>query len=138
MQKNVFTFHHFILARILMNMNWQIKFVYKSNRLSYNFFLLNQIDSIRTALEKNPSLRVVVLLDYLRGLRTDNPKEKSTSKTMFLPLIEKYSSQLDFYLFHTPLLYGFLRKIIPTRYNESWGVQHMKIYMADNNLIISG
>jgi CDP-diacylglycerol--glycerol-3-phosphate 3-phosphatidyltransferase len=57
---------------------------------------------------------------------------------MFLPLIEKYSSQLDFYLFHTPLLYGFLRKIIPTRYNESWGVQHMKIYMADNNLIISG
>lgn len=57
---------------------------------------------------------------------------------MFLPLIEQYSSRVDFYLFHTPLLYGFLRQILPTRINESWGVQHMKIYMADNTLIISG
>ncbi|CAF3777736.1 unnamed protein product [Rotaria sp. Silwood1] len=96
------------------------------------------IDSIRTALDKNPSLRLVVLLDHLRGLRIDNHKEKTTSKTMFLPLIEQYSSQVDFYLFHTPLLYGFLRQILPTRINESWGVQHMKIYIGDNNLIISG
>jgi CDP-diacylglycerol--glycerol-3-phosphate 3-phosphatidyltransferase len=57
---------------------------------------------------------------------------------MFLPLIEQFSSQVDFYLFHTPLLHGFLRNIIPTRINESWGVQHMKIYMADNRIIISG
>ncbi len=57
---------------------------------------------------------------------------------MFLPLIEQYSSQVDFYLFHTPLLYGFLRQILPKRINESWGVQHMKIYMADNTLIMSG
>ncbi|CAF1487969.1 unnamed protein product, partial [Adineta ricciae] len=96
------------------------------------------IDSIRTALAKDPSVRLVVLLDYLRGLRIDNHKEKTTSKSMFLSLIEQFSSQVDFYLFHTPLLHGFLRKIIPMRYNESWGVQHMKIYMADDTLIISG
>ncbi|CAF1306052.1 unnamed protein product [Adineta steineri] len=96
------------------------------------------IDSIRSALDKDPSVRLVVLLDYLRGSRIDNHQEKTTSKSMFLPLIQKYSSQVDFYLFHTPLLHGFLRKIIPNRFNESWGVQHMKIYMADNTLIISG
>ncbi|CAF3291662.1 unnamed protein product [Rotaria socialis] len=96
------------------------------------------IDSIRTALEKNPSLRLVVLLDHLRGLRIDNHADKTTSKSMFLPLIEKYPSRVDFYLFHTPLLSGLLRKLMPARINESWGVQHMKIYMADNNLIISG
>ncbi|UJR15015.1 hypothetical protein I4U23_001992 [Adineta vaga] len=95
------------------------------------------IDSIRTA-AKDPSVRLVVLLDYLRGLRIDNQKEKTTSKSMFLPLLEEFSSQVDFYLFHTPLLHGFLRKIVPMRYNESWGVQHMKIYMADDTLIISG
>ncbi len=98
----------------------------------------NQIDSVRTALDKNPSLRLVVLLDYLRGLRIDNHKEKTTSTTMFLPLIEQYSSRVDFYLFHTPLLYGFLREVLPTRVNEIVGVQHMKIYMADDTLIISG
>lgn len=97
-----------------------------------------QIDSIRKALNNNPSLRLVVLLDHLRGLRIDNHADKTTSKTMFLPLIEEYSSQVDFYLFHTPLLSGLLRKLIPTRINESWGVQHMKIYLADNDLIISG
>ena len=57
---------------------------------------------------------------------------------MFLPLLKNYASRVDFYLFHTPLLHGWLRKVIPARINESWGVQHMKIYMADNNLIISG
>ena len=57
---------------------------------------------------------------------------------MFLPLVKQYPSRVDFYLFHTPLLSGLLRKLLPTRINESWGVQHMKIYMADSNLIISG
>jgi CDP-diacylglycerol--glycerol-3-phosphate 3-phosphatidyltransferase len=71
-------------------------------------------------------------------MRIDNPKEKTSSMTMFKPLIERYSSQVEFYLFHTPLLYGFLRQLMPMRINESWGVQHMKIYMADDTLIISG
>ncbi|CAF4501428.1 unnamed protein product, partial [Rotaria magnacalcarata] len=53
---------------------------------------------------KNPSLRLVVSLDHLCGRRIDNHKDKTTLKSMFLPLIEKYSSQVDFYLFHLPLL----------------------------------
>ena len=80
----------------------------------------------------------MVLLDHLRGTRIDNPKEQTTSRTMFQPLIDQYSSRVDFYLFHTPLLHGYLRKVIPNRINESWGVQHMKVYMADETLIISG
>jgi len=57
---------------------------------------------------------------------------------MFLPLIQQYSSQVEFYLFHTPLLYGFLRKILPARFNETVRVENMKIYIADDNFIISG
>lgn len=96
------------------------------------------IESIRKSMEQNPSVRLVVLLDHLRASRIDNHQTKSNSRTMFAPLIEQFSSRVDFYLFHTPLLNGFLKKIIPNRINESWGVQHMKVYLVDDDLIISG
>ena len=96
------------------------------------------IEAIRTALKRNARLRLVVLLDHLRGLRIDNHQKKLTSTSMFEPLINEFPSQVRFYLFHTPLLHGVLKKFLPNRINESWGVQHMKIYLADNKLIISG
>jgi len=96
------------------------------------------IDAIRTSLKRNCRVRLVVLLDHLRGLRIDNHQKKTTSTSMFQPLIDEFPSQVEFYLFHTPLLYGVLKKFMPNRINESWGVQHMKIYLADNKLIISG
>ena len=96
------------------------------------------IDSIRSALENNRSLRLVILLDQLRAERIDNKEKHLNSRMMIQPLLEQFSSQIDFFLFHTPLLYGLLKKILPARINESWGVQHMKIYLADQTLMISG
>jgi CDP-diacylglycerol--glycerol-3-phosphate 3-phosphatidyltransferase len=41
-------------------------------------------------------------------------------------------------LFHTPKLRGLLRYLLPPRYNELVGLQHMKLYLFDNDVIISG
>lgn len=42
------------------------------------------------------------------------------------------------YLYHTPFLKGFAKRYLPERTNEIVGLQHMKIYIFDDNVIISG
>ena len=41
-------------------------------------------------------------------------------------------------MFHTPNLTGLRKKWIPRRINEGWGLQHMKLYGMDDEVILSG
>ena len=88
---------------------------------------------IHNALAKNPELEVQILLDYTRGSRGD-----TNSRTLLLPLLKSFGGRVRVCLYHTPDLRGYLKSIIPERYNETIGVQHMKVYMFDDNLIMSG
>ncbi|KAK7571086.1 hypothetical protein V9T40_014690 [Parthenolecanium corni] len=79
------------------------------------------------------SLKIKVLLDAVRGSRG----ETKTSRTMVLPLLkENPSSQVA--LFHSPKLKGILHTLLPTRYNELIGLQHIKLYIIDDTVIMSG
>ncbi|XP_052329698.1 CDP-diacylglycerol--glycerol-3-phosphate 3-phosphatidyltransferase, mitochondrial-like isoform X2 [Oncorhynchus keta] len=96
------------------------------------------VDCMQEALERsqegdNPDLQVSILLDYTRGSRG-----KTNSRTMLLPLLKQYSSQMRVSLYHTPDLRGLLRLLVPQRFNETIGVQHIKAYLFDDDLIISG
>ncbi len=92
--------------------------------------LVNIIDKNLTT---NSNLKVNVLFDYSRALRNvDN------SVSMLKPLLESHSSRFKLFLYHTPKLRGFLKRFMPQRANEVLGVQHMKVYIADNDLIITG
>ncbi|XP_044192899.1 CDP-diacylglycerol--glycerol-3-phosphate 3-phosphatidyltransferase, mitochondrial [Thunnus albacares] len=80
-----------------------------------------------------PDLKVSVLLDYTRGSRG-----QVNSRTMLLPLLQRFSSQMRVSLYHTPDLRGLLRLLVPQRFNETIGVQHIKVYLFDDSIIISG
>ncbi len=41
-------------------------------------------------------------------------------------------------MYHTPNLTGLRKKYIPKRINEGWGLQHIKLYGMDDEVIISG
>lgn len=41
-------------------------------------------------------------------------------------------------MYHTPNLTGLKKKHIPKRINEGWGLQHMKFYGFDDEIILSG
>lgn len=41
-------------------------------------------------------------------------------------------------MYHTPNLTGVRKAIIPKRINEGWGLQHMKLYGMDDEIILSG
>uniref|UniRef100_A0A0B7A5S7 CDP-diacylglycerol--glycerol-3-phosphate 3-phosphatidyltransferase n=1 Tax=Arion vulgaris TaxID=1028688 RepID=A0A0B7A5S7_9EUPU len=80
----------------------------------------------------NSDFEVNVLLDCTRGSRgTYN------SRSMLRPLLAEFTS-VRVSLFHTPDLRGFLKKIIPDRFNETIGLTHVKVYLFDDSFIISG
>ena len=41
-------------------------------------------------------------------------------------------------MFHTPNLNGWRKKYMPKRLNEGWGLQHMKLYGFDDDIMLSG
>ncbi|MGH0121562.1 UNVERIFIED_CONTAM: hypothetical protein FKN15_040689 [Acipenser sinensis] len=97
------------------------------------------VDCLQEALERSreermaPDLKVSILLDYTRGSRG-----KKNSRSMLLPLLQRFPGQMHVSLYHTPDLRGVLKTLIPERFNETIGLQHMKVYVFDDSLIISG
>ncbi|XP_011695409.1 PREDICTED: CDP-diacylglycerol--glycerol-3-phosphate 3-phosphatidyltransferase, mitochondrial isoform X2 [Wasmannia auropunctata] len=80
------------------------------------------------------NVQVRILLDYMRASRG-----KQNSRKMLEPLLKgKCGDRCKVFLYHTPKLRGVMKAAIPDRFNELIGLQHMKLYMIDNDLIISG
>ncbi|XP_018366936.1 PREDICTED: CDP-diacylglycerol--glycerol-3-phosphate 3-phosphatidyltransferase, mitochondrial [Trachymyrmex cornetzi] len=80
------------------------------------------------------NIQVRILLDYMRASRG-----KQNSREMLEPLLKgKYGDCCKVFLYHTPKLRGMMKAAIPDRFNELIGLQHMKLYIIDNDLIISG
>ncbi|XP_014477237.1 PREDICTED: CDP-diacylglycerol--glycerol-3-phosphate 3-phosphatidyltransferase, mitochondrial isoform X2 [Dinoponera quadriceps] len=80
------------------------------------------------------NVQVRILLDYMRGSRG-----RQNSRKMLEPLLKgKHGDRCKVFLYHTPKLRGIMKAAIPDRFNELIGLQHMKLYMIDDDLIISG
>ncbi|KAH8353845.1 hypothetical protein KR084_008486 [Drosophila pseudotakahashii] len=91
------------------------------------------VQKLRHSLEQQSALRLNVLLDFTRGTRG-----ALNSKTMLLPLVRDFASQVQLSLYHTPDLRGMTKRLAPPRWNELLGLQHMKVYLFDDAVIISG
>ncbi len=93
------------------------------------------IDCISRAMDKNPKLRVEILVDYLRSTR-DAPGDSTAS--LLASLASDFGDRIDIRLYHTPKLHGLTEMLMPKRFNEGFGLQHMKIYGFDNEVMLSG
>ncbi|KAI4146224.1 MAG: hypothetical protein LQ340_006001 [Diploschistes diacapsis] len=93
------------------------------------------IDCIRHALRDREELQVSILTDALRGTREDpNP----SCASLLSALAAEFPQQVEVRLYHTPNLTGFRKSVVPKRLNEGWGLQHMKLYGVDDEVILSG
>lgn len=90
------------------------------------------VTAMKANLETNSQLQVNVLLDFSRGTRG-----KVNSQTTLTELI-RIKDQFCLSLYHTPALRGLKKKMMPPRWNELVGLQHMKLYLFDDTVIISG
>ncbi|ALC46438.1 CG7718, partial [Drosophila busckii] len=91
------------------------------------------VQNLRHSLQAQSSLQLNVLLDFTRGTRG-----VSNSKTMLMPLVHEFGKQVQLSLYHTPDLRGMTKRLAPPRWNELFGLQHMKVYLFDDAVIISG
>ncbi|KAI4131608.1 MAG: hypothetical protein LQ338_001122, partial [Usnochroma carphineum] len=93
------------------------------------------ISIIHEALAQAPNLKVSILTDALRGTRED-PKPSCAS--LLSSLIIDFPNRVEVRMYHTPNLTGLRKRLIPKRINEGWGLQHIKLYGIDNEVILSG
>ncbi|KAL1968972.1 hypothetical protein VTN77DRAFT_806 [Rasamsonia byssochlamydoides] len=94
------------------------------------------VETLNQALRDNPDLEVSILTDALRGTReTPNPSCASLLASL---VAEHGADRVEIRMFHTPNLTGLRKKLIPRRINEGWGLQHMKLYGFDDEIILSG
>ncbi|KAK2002037.1 hypothetical protein LX36DRAFT_569071 [Colletotrichum falcatum] len=94
------------------------------------------IATLQEALRKNPELKLSILTDALRGTREEpNP----SCASLLAPLVSEFGTdRVEIRMYHTPNLTGVRKKYIPKRINEGWGLQHMKLYGVDDEIILSG
>lgn len=97
---------------------------------------LELIEALREALRRNPHLQVSILTDALRGTRE---APAPTTASLLAPLVDEFGpDRVEIRMYHTPNLTGLRKKYVPTRINEGWGLQHMKLYGVDDEIIMSG
>ncbi|KAK3684425.1 CDP-diacylglycerol--glycerol-3-phosphate 3-phosphatidyltransferase [Vermiconidia calcicola] len=97
---------------------------------------LFKVDTIRHALKANPDLKVSILTDALRGTRE---APGPTCASLIAPLYNDFGPErVEICVFHTPNLTGVRKAILPKRINEGWGLQHMKLYGIDDEVIMGG
>lgn len=95
------------------------------------------VDTIDAALTANSDLHVSILTDALRGTR-ESPKNPSCA-SLLAPLVAKFGKhRVDIRMYHTPHLSGLKLRLAPKRLNESFGLQHMKLYGFDDEILLSG
>ena len=94
------------------------------------------VSSIQEAVLKNgPNLRVSILTDALRGTR-ESPSPSCAS--LLASLAVQFPDQIEIRMYHTPNLTGLRKRLVPKRINEGWGLQHIKLYGFDDEIILSG
>lgn len=94
------------------------------------------ITTLQNALRANPNLKLSILTDALRGTR-EAPEPSCAS--LLAPLVTEFGAdRVEIRMYHTPNLTGLRKKYIPKRINEGWGLQHMKLYGVDDEIILSG
>ncbi|KAI5949297.1 PGS1 [Candida jiufengensis] len=95
------------------------------------------IQCLDDALSKNQNLKLYILTDVLRGTR--EAPNNICSASILVPLEKKFGkTRVDLRMYHTPNLSGITKQLTPKRINEGWGLQHMKLYGFDDEIILSG
>jgi len=95
-----------------------------------------KIATLQQTLRAKPNVKLSILTDALRGTReAPNP----SSASLLGPLVAEFGPErVEIRMYHTPNLTGMRKKYIPKRINEGWGLQHMKLYGVDDEVILSG
>lgn len=93
------------------------------------------IKCLSEAMLKNKNLKIYFIVDGLRGTR-ESPNPCSAS--LLATLCKDYGDRVDIRCYKAPDSFKWKNKFLPKRINEGIGLQHMKIYGFDDEVVLSG
>ncbi|UZJ56159.1 hypothetical protein CBS101457_005479 [Exobasidium rhododendri] len=99
------------------------------------------ISHLRNALARKPKLQITILVDSLRSTREGEyvgTSKSSSCASLLAGLQVDYPDRFQVRLYRAPDLPSWLEKLVGKRFVEGWGLQHMKIYGGDDEVMISG
>ena len=93
------------------------------------------IDSIHNNLKsnKNEKFNFSIICDYARGNRNSD-----STRGAILPMKQEFPDKVKLSMYATPAVGNTMKKYLPTTLREAIGVQHTKIYLFDDDVVISG
>ena len=91
-----------------------------------------KVSQLESSIKKN-NTKVRILLDYFRATRS-SPKD---SCHLFLPIVKQHSDAFRLSLFHNPKP-SRIPQFLPHKFREILGVMHLKAYVFDDNVLLSG
>eukprot|EP01083_Nonionella_stella_P072228 194567_1 len=94
------------------------------------------ISTLSNNAKLNPSLRIQIMLDFFRGTR--GAQSGSSSVDLLSPFLSAHETQAQLALFHSPSVSSMWRSVLGERHNEIISLQHIKIYLFDDTVILSG
>ncbi|CAH2037298.1 unnamed protein product, partial [Iphiclides podalirius] len=122
---------------ITLSKDGDVGLYFSSKRMSWAYIKgdleKKLLDVTKQNLIINRKLKLDILLDYQRGTRGE-----INSRSLVQELAKAVPDQCKLSLYQTPRLQGSWSKALPARYNEIVGLQHMKLYIADDSVILSG
>ncbi|BFZ53861.1 CDP-diacylglycerol--glycerol-3-phosphate 3-phosphatidyltransferase [Savitreella phatthalungensis] len=94
------------------------------------------VGALRSSLRAKPRLKLSVTTDALRGTRE---APAACCASLLSSLVSEFGAdRVELNMFHSPALHGWRKRIVPRRFDEGWGLQHMKIYGIDDEVMLSG
>ncbi|KAJ1327317.1 hypothetical protein BSLG_010659 [Batrachochytrium salamandrivorans] len=94
------------------------------------------IDELHEALKSNGELTLTILVDHFRGSRIESNGHSTT--TLLMPLQRHFPGRVTISLYRSPSAQALWMKMFPQRLNEVFGLQHIKAYIFDDDVLISG
>eukprot|EP00898_Chlorokybus_atmophyticus_P006690 jgi/Chlat1/7021/Chrsp56S06702 len=103
----------------------------------------NLVAHLAATAAARPNLNVTMLLDAQRAMRpakdvfgTSVTAASLLAANLLSPPRKPPRARVA--LYRTPALRGLWKAILPPKYNEGMGVSHLKVYIFDDNVLVSG
>lgn len=93
------------------------------------------VNALRQACISHPDIEIKIVFDYSRGMRGHDRNKSSVA--MLQPLIREFPQNIHLSLYRVPQLRGFT-SLLPSPWNETVGVLHLKAYVFDQTVIMTG
>ncbi|KAI9332999.1 hypothetical protein BDR26DRAFT_868809, partial [Obelidium mucronatum] len=94
--------------------------------------------ALASKLATNTNVKLHIVVDAMRGSRITDRSTQASTVSLLAPLKQRFDSQTTISLFQLAPSNNPIRNLVPQRFNEAFALQHVKVYVFDDDVVVSG